>query len=1061
MRKYQWLWIIAAIVLGVCLGCKANASLVMNPNPNTLWVEEFNTIELNDDRMTGWGNFDPDQVSVEQIDGKARLREVAPESWGVLQRYVPADCRPGSNYRYLQIRVAAIEDIKNGLSLSNANTGGLGMGKMFTGVTTIDLAPQSFYGKQQNWALSLFVSGQLGTSPGGWLDVDWIKCVKVPVGGLTMELLEKGEPNQTAEVGETILLRYYAGEKSLEKPVEVHLLLASNMLPYSFDGEDSVFLKDDGKNGDEKAGDHIYSKAITIGSDTISLESLKTSRNGLNAVLASAVVGAESVHTYSPFYFDIKTDRKLDIINSYGATPLTVQNRLRWLRETRGENLALGKRARYSLTPDYGLTTDAKDNDQLTDGKLSTRGDDKIWFDSDAVGWYDSARPTQGLNILIDLGSIQPVGKVVARFLSGGEQGSLLAPNEMSVVASEDGKQFYKVASLVKLMPAERDRADQPGNYYIAEDGTAYVYPFAFPLKVRARYIGLTVVGATDAVFCDEIAVLKGNFPSSAASKFTPDHRVSFVTEGIIFGPMKPKLAIATNINVPNFFRTLDCRPAEARSKEAVCVIELPAQVEFLVSDASKGIKSEDFEADGVKQKRWSFPMPSKGELWQKAFYLSIKGKLPKNPKAVFYARCEGFEPNRVTLPLIPIKIPKVPQLDSMHISLAWMSENDALDWPNFFDAWKQMGFNAVNTFPRYWYGKIKPDVAAWLDEARKRGFKVIYSESPFHVMGSDHPNEPEMNSQLAGGSSQNPCPSYRGRFYQEEIKRVGDCYEMCAGDFVFYDIEYWYNGAREAGLCSRCLEWQAKSRKSMDECLVDMGAQMKSDMYNEIQARSKKLGRKMPIIGMYDLNASDPVYESVDDFNLEYPKLIQVSQPSLYCLNRIQYAHDTVRADFEALKGKKGVILPWLTAGTYGEADSSAIEALILECFMNGATGITYYCFTDFDTALDYQAHALALAAIAPYQKLFLNGTSCKVKVDAPGVLASGWWNGRDEMLLLLGNYDNSLPASVKVKLPFSRVRTIKDALNGKILPVDKVLNVKIPAKGFGFYYIQGAVVK
>ncbi len=1061
MRKSQWFWTIAALVIGVCLCGKANASLIVNPNSNTLWVEEFNTLELNDDRTSGWGNSDPDQVSVEPVVGKARLREIAQQSWGSLERYIPSDCRPTSNYRYLQIRVAAIENIKNGLLLGNASTGGLGMGKMFVGVTTVDLSAQPFYGSQGNWALSLTMIGQQGTEPGGWLDVDWIKCVKLPVSGLTMELLEKDEPNRTAEVGETIILRYFAGEKSLEKPIDVRFFFASKMLPYSFDGEESVLLRDDGRNGDEKAGDRIYSKAISIKSDTISLESLKTSTDGLNALLASAVVGAESVHTYAPFYFDIKTERKLDILDSYGATPLTVQNRLRWMRETKGENLALGKRVRYSLTPDYGLTTDAKDTEQLTDGKLSTHGDDKIWFDSEAVGWYESARPTQGLNILLDLGSVQPVGKVVARFLSGGEQGSLLAPSEITVVASEDGKQFYKVASLIKLMPAERDRANQPGNYYIAEDGTAYVYPFAFPLKMNARYIGLAVKGATDSVFCDEIAVLKGSFPSSAASRFIADRRVTFVTEGIIFGPMKPKLAIATNINVPNFFRTLDCRPAEARSKEAMCVIELPAQVKFLASDASKGIKSEDFEADGLKWKRWSFTMPSNSTLWQMPFYLSIAGKLPKNPKAVFYARCEGFEPNRVTVPLIPIKIPKVPRLNGMHVSLAWMGEGNALDWPGFFDAWEQMGFNAVSTFPRYWYGTIKPDVAAWLAEARKRGFNVVYNESPFHEMGWIHRTETEMNSQLAGGPSQNPCPSYRGRFYQEEIKRVGDCYEMCAGDYVFYDIEYWYNGAREAGLCSRCLEWQAKSGKSMDECLVDMGAQMKSDMFNEIQARSKKLGRKMPIIGMYDLNASDPVYESVDDFRLEYPNLVQLSQPSLYCMNRIQYAHDTVRADFEALKGKKGVILPWLTAGTYGEADSAAIEALILECFMNGATGITYFCFTDFDTALDYQAHALALAAIAPYQKLLLNGTSYKVKVDAPGVLASGWWNGRDEMLLLLGNYDNSLPASVKVKLPFGKVMTVKNVLNGKMLPVGKMLNVKIPAKGFGFYYIQGAAVK
>ena len=85
-----------------------------------------------------------------------------------------------------------------------------------------------------------------------------------------------------------------------------------------------------------------------------------------------------------------------------------------WLRETKGENLALGKEVVFSLAPDYQLTQDDNDRLDLTDGKLAMRKDDHIWFDKAAVGWRQTPA-----NLMIDLGQVQPIGKVVVRFLGG------------------------------------------------------------------------------------------------------------------------------------------------------------------------------------------------------------------------------------------------------------------------------------------------------------------------------------------------------------------------------------------------------------------------------------------------------------------------------------------------------------------------------------------------------------------------------------------------------------------------------------------------------------------
>ena len=50
-------------------------------------------------------------------------------------------------------------------------------------------------------------------------------------------------------------------------------------------------------------------------------------------------------------------------------------------------NLALGASYQYSRVPDYRLTTNEGDLTELTDGRLSERKGERIWFDRHAVAW--------------------------------------------------------------------------------------------------------------------------------------------------------------------------------------------------------------------------------------------------------------------------------------------------------------------------------------------------------------------------------------------------------------------------------------------------------------------------------------------------------------------------------------------------------------------------------------------------------------------------------------------------------------------------------------------------
>ncbi|MEN6404332.1 MAG: hypothetical protein ABFD94_20485, partial [Armatimonadia bacterium] len=93
-------------------------------------------------------------------------------------------------------------------------------------------------------------------------------------------------------------------------------------------------------------------------------------------------------------------------------------------------NLAAGLTLRYAPQPGYRLTTDEEDPTNLTDGPFGERTDEKIWFEKRAVCWQSSPLVT----IFADLGQVQPIGSVVARFLGGGEQGGLTFPDELRVL---------------------------------------------------------------------------------------------------------------------------------------------------------------------------------------------------------------------------------------------------------------------------------------------------------------------------------------------------------------------------------------------------------------------------------------------------------------------------------------------------------------------------------------------------------------------------------------------------------------------------------------------------
>jgi len=279
----------------------------------------------------------------------------------------------------------------------------------------------------------------------------------------------------------------------------------------------------------------------------------------------------------------------------------------------------------------------------------------------------------------------------------------------------------------------------------------------------------------------------------------------------------------------------------------------------------------------------------------------------------------------------------------------------------------------------------------------------------------------------------------------------VARCVELTQPDFVYYDIECWSKGAKEAQSCTRCLEGQKKSGKSMTEYLTDCGAEHFRDLKAAVKRGSK--GGKMPEIGSYNHHMKRPVHHMVVDFRKAYPKYLDVAQPSLYVAGRALDVHKSIRGNYKLLNKKK-VTLPWLTAGCYGEFAPYKLEQMILETLLNGAKGFTYYCFSNFDNPLEYYYQAKALKQIAPYENIITDGEVLEPTGSNKLLTYSGVKKG-NEMLLLIGNYQGEKPATT-IKLPFKSIRQIKDLQSGKAVIAQNPLKITVPSGKIRLLYIN-----
>jgi len=121
----------------------------------------------------------------------------------------------------------------------------------------------------------------------------------------------------------------------------------------------------------------------------------------------------------------------------------------------------------------------------------------------------------------------------------------------------------------------------------------------------------------------------------------------------------------------------------------------------------------------------------------------------------------------------------------------------------------------------------------------------------------------------------------------------------------------------------------------------------------------------------------------------------------------------------------------------------------------LNGAGGITYYCFGDFtDSPLDFYYHAKALAELRPYEDLVVEGEVLDAEGSNPGLTYSALRRG-GELLLLVGNYRNAEPRTV-FPIPFKTVAEIKDLRSDERVQSGSSFAFDVPKGDIRLFYIR-----
>lgn len=977
-------------------------------------------------------------LTAEPAGGAMRLRETGERAWGTAKLRIPVQ-----NEKYLQIQVGQSENPEHFMTAGNVSSNGGILGSLFQGCNTFALPKNSFM-------LALTLRGPRGSAPGGWYDIEKIRTVTVPDDGLTI-----ASKQSVVKVGDSFTVQYYGKTGLGTIAVQAHY--TPTMAPVNFGTP--IRLNDSGENGDAKAGDGIYAADVKIAaSATRLLDRENKALKGSSLIFAATLPGGVCSYGTPEFEFAVATDNALPGA-SPGTDPRTAGYRAQWQKAIAGQtNLALGKKVDFSFQPNFRNTSrGGTDSIDLTDGRLSGRSDDILRFDSQAVGWRTGADLSGGIDFVIDLGRVEPVGKAVIR-INCGEKVSHYqrSPKSLAAWVSKDGERFYPAAPpMLKLEPGEKDQSDFRTQYYLEEnDRDIFCYPFELDIHANARYVMLRIVPDGGNLYCDELAVLKAADAATVSDTPYSGPGEKRLTDGLVLTPAENgKFYIADNMPAPNYFRLRDLRPAPGRS-ELIQVVELPAGIEV----KGEGVRTEAIERNGARYTRFTRTIPAKAGQ-QAAFFehqplfFQAGPEAPRNgARAYFYVTIDGHPSHECERELEIITLPECPQPFRGLTALSRMGLGDEV-WPGYFDNLRKLGFSGIQIYP-YMYMRrgvdnFPADYRSNVAAAHKLGFKVVLGfNGLLEMYRRDNLPQDEIWCRYPPDvPDRNPCPSYRGQSYQAELDKIARAVAEFKPDYIQWDVEHWGRSLPRVRQCSRCAEGQKKSGKSWEAYLDDLSVELNRDLTAAVDRGAKAAGIPQPEIYNYNRQALTESYHGFEKWALNR-QFVAGPMPSLYVAGSELRVHDSIRGNFERQEDKKRrTIIPILTPGTYGAYEPWHLEAMIYETMLNGGAGFCYYPWRGFVSPIYFHYHARAMQNIIRHQNLIFDGDVFTPGCDNPAMTVSGVRNA-DEALTLIGNYRRA-PGGCRMEPPIAGAAA-RDVMTGRELSAEELAQLAVPPGRF-----------
>jgi len=721
-------------------------------------------------------------------------------------------------------------------------------------------------------------------------------------------------------------------------------------------------------------------------------------------------------------------------------------------------NLALGKKVVFIPQPwAYGKHTRRKGKigtkkligHLLTDGKITEGLDRKSWFqEARSLKWMYPGR----VNLRVDLGKAQPIDEVAIRFLDAtpwDKTGGICMPGWVALVVADraDGP-YYKVAEYSKWTAGDKKKYDVP-----RRGDEPWVHRLRFrDLKTRGRYVGIWFYSASFAL-SDELYIFKGDHDPRQITRH-PDAISDFTVTGIQLYFHKPTAYVTSNITTP---LPIGCIAVQPKKKRPLTVsVTMPKGVR-LVGGWLYGIgtdKAKVTQTDTTTTYVWTFPtalkLPRKGHHnrgTDKTFArLFVTGQPTAGAKhRIRYKLTWGdYRSPEISIPLETIEIPPQPIIPKRLISsMGWWRYQDTLNWPDWEQAYRHLGFNTIPGWPKEYIIR-DPDylkrIQEMLDRARGMGYRVQLNDNTWHRTWRLGYKNREIFCQFAEGrTGTRICPSYRGQFYKQELERSAEAIRLFKPDIMSLDIELWSDGCVDPPKCSRCRADKAASGiPSWDDWKQQKGEQMWVDFYHAVEKTADACGIAMPEIGVFNWNAGE-VYHTVWPIDRFYPEYLQSSQVRFY--TPLEPCHLSIigpvlRECRRKLVGNDN--LPWLGTGDFGTFSGETFYYALLECFCNGSRGVNLFSnrTTDADLLAGY---ARAIRAVAPVEDILVDGELFNASVAGPGQVSG--MKHRREIVILAADYFGDSDGTVKVKVSLEMPMRVFD--------LDKKVELSMMAAG------------